>query len=186
MAGAFAAAKSPLNRAMTENLALAFGLKFEDLYCRAGLVRLDGCFVDFLKESSPELHNRLMVARAAPEQLSDKTRSDLLSELAPQLEAFVANLFGIENDVRSLQSRHQALAPLYAVKRLFVQRRTAKKFSAEQAASFDGAALRRELELHLGGSFNELRFAQQVDAWMKAEAANGAALELAARYAAWA
>ncbi len=171
---------------MTENLTLAFGLSFADLYRRGGLVRLDGCFVDFLKESSPELHNCLMAARVAPEQLSDKAHSDLLSELAPQLEAFLAALFGIDDEVQALQSRHQALAPLYAVKRLFVQRRAAKKFSAEQAASFDGQALRRALEPHLGGAFNELRFAQKVHAWMQAEAENGTALDLAARYAAWA
>jgi NADPH-dependent glutamate synthase beta subunit-like oxidoreductase/NAD(P)H-flavin reductase len=171
---------------MKEGLALAFGLEFEDLYCRDGLVRLDGCFVDFLKQSRPELHNRLMAARAAPEQLSDKAQSDLLCELAPGLEAFLAELFGITHEVQALQRRHHQLAPLYAVKRQFVQRRAAKKFSAEQAAGFDGPGLRRALEPHLGGAFSELRFAQNVDAWMKVEAENGDALDLAARYAAWA
>ena len=33
---------------MTERLALGFGLQFDDLYRRDGLVRLDGCFVDAL------------------------------------------------------------------------------------------------------------------------------------------
>ena len=43
-----------------------------------------------------------------------------------------------------------------------------------------------ELEPLLGGELTELRFAERVDAWMKAEADNAAALDLAARYAAWA
>ena len=77
-------------------------------------------------------------------------------------------------------------APLYSVKRLFVQRRAAKKFNPEQAAAFDGPALRRELEALLGGELTELVFAQKVDAWMQAEAEHAAALDLAARYAAWA
>ena len=171
---------------MTESLTLGFDLRFADLYGRDGLVRLDGQFVDFLKAQSPELHNRLMTARAAPEQLEGKPESDLIVELAPVLEEFIAELFGIAHEVGSLRSRHEALAPLYSVKRLFVQRRAAKKYGPDQAAAFDGAALRDELEPLLGGELTELRFAERVDAWMKAEAENAAALDLAARYAAWA
>ena len=127
---------------MTESLTLGFDLRFADLYGRDGLVRLDGQFVDFLKAQSPELHNRLMTARAAPEQLEGKPESDLIVELAPVLEEFIAELFGIAPEVGALRSRHEALAPLYSVKRLFVQRRAAKKYGPDQAAAFDGAALR--------------------------------------------
>src|SRR4051794_40405904 len=111
---------------MTESLTLGFDLRFADLYGRDGLVRLDGQFVDFLKAQNPELHNRLMTARAAPEQLEGNPESDLIVELAPVLEAFIAELFGIAHEVGALRSRHEALAPLYSVKRLFVQRRAAR------------------------------------------------------------
>jgi NADPH-dependent glutamate synthase beta subunit-like oxidoreductase/NAD(P)H-flavin reductase len=186
---------------MIDNVALGFDLRFADLHGRDGLVRLDGHFVDFLKAQNPELHNRLMAARAAPEQAAGKLESDLIVELAPALEEFIAELFGIGHEVRALQSRHEALAPLYSVKRLFVQRRAAKKYGPDQAAGFDGPALQGELEPPLGGELTELRFAERVDAWMKAEAENAAlaseasgqrgnprvdALDLAARYAAWA
>ena len=171
---------------MTEGLALGFDLRFEDLYCRDGLVRLDGRFVDFLERRNADLHNRLMAARAAPEQAAGKPESDLLVELAPELEDFIAELFAITGDVRALRSRHDALAPLYSVKRLFVQRRAAKKYGPDQAATFDGQALRQELERLLGGELTELRFAEAVDAWMQAESEHAAALDLAARYAAWA
>jgi NADPH-dependent glutamate synthase beta subunit-like oxidoreductase/NAD(P)H-flavin reductase len=187
---------------MIESPRLGFGLKFEDLYRRDGLVRLDGAFVDVLKARSPELHNRLMAARAAlaseasgqrgdsmvraPEQVAGKDESDLIVALAPELEDFAGELFGIAAEMNALRARHDALAPLYGVKRLFVQRRAAKKYTAEQAAAFDGPALRRELERRFGGELTELRFAQHVDTWMKAEAEHAEALELAARYAAWA
>src|SRR6476620_4830937 len=171
---------------MTESLTLGFDLRFADLYGRDGLVRLDGQFVDFLKAQSPELHSRLMTARAAPEQLGGKPESDLIVELAPVLEEFIAELFGIAHELGALRSRQDALAPLYSVKRLFVQRRAAKKYGPDQAAGFDGPALRGELEPLLGGELTELRFAEHVDAWMKAEAEYAAALDLAARYAAWA
>jgi NADPH-dependent glutamate synthase beta subunit-like oxidoreductase/NAD(P)H-flavin reductase len=189
---------------MTDDLTLGFGLRFEDLYSRDGLVRLDCCFVDVLKVRDADLHNRLMAARAAPDQVAGKAESDLIVELAPALEDFIAELFGIASEARVLEARHQALAPLYTVKRLFVQRRATKKYSPEQAAAFDGQALRAELEPLIGGELTEMRFAERVDAWMQAEAENSAALaseasgqrgdvlevraalELAARYAAWA
>src|SRR5262249_12490210 len=66
---------------MSESLSLGFDLRFEDLYGRDGLVRLDGCFVDFVKRRNADLHNRLMAARAAPEQLAGKAESDLIVEL---------------------------------------------------------------------------------------------------------
>src|SRR5262245_12246126 len=171
---------------MNESLSLAFDLRFEDLYRRDGLARLDGCFVEFLKRRNTDLHNRLMAGRAAPEGVAGKDYSDLIVELAVELEDFIAALFDIARDVDTLRSRHDALAPLYAVKRLFVQRRAAKKYSPEQAATFDGQALGAQLETLIGGELTELRFAERVEAWMKAEAEHAAALDLAARYAAWA
>src|SRR5947208_7829699 len=171
---------------MSERLSLAFGLKFEDLYRRDGLARLDGCFVEVLKRRNTELHNRLMAGRAAPDELAAKAYSDLIVELAAELDDFIAALFGVTREVEALRERHDTLAPLYAVKRLFVQRRAAKKYAPDQAASFDGQALRAELEPLFGGELTELRFAERVDAWMKAEAEHAAPLDLAARYAAWA
>src|SRR4030095_6763301 len=171
---------------MRENLPLGFDLRFEDLYRREGLVRLDGCFVDFLKHRNTELHNRLMGARAAPEQIASQGSFDSLVELAVELEDFIACLFPITREVEALRGRHTALAPLYTVKRLFVQRRAAKKYGPDQAATFDGRRLRDRLEPRIGGELTELRFAERVDAWMKADAEHIAALDLAARYAAWA
>ncbi|MGA7487924.1 MAG: FAD-dependent oxidoreductase, partial [Xanthobacteraceae bacterium] len=171
---------------MIEPLTLGFDLRFEDLYRRDGLVRLDARFVEALKTRHPDLHAKLMAARATPDGVVGQAESDLIVELAPELEDFLAELFGIAREVRALRMRHDALAPLYAVKRLFVQRRAAKKYGPDQAASFDGAALRAELEPLLGGALTELRFAARVEGWMKAEMENATALELAARYAAWA
>src|SRR5258707_7337381 len=160
---------------MSEDLSLAFGLRFEDLYCRDGLARLDGCFVDVLKRHNTDLHNRLTAGRAAPDELTAKAHSDLIVELAVELDDFIAVLFGVAREVEALRERHDSLAPLYAVKRLFVQRRAAKKYGPDQAASFDGQVLRGQLETLIGGELTELRFAERIDAWMKAEAEHAAA-----------
>src|SRR5260221_8065481 len=127
-------------------LQLDFGLGFEDLYHRDGLVRLDAAFVDHLKGGDVALHNRLMAGRTDPDAVADKDESQLIIDLAPHLEDFVAKLFGIGPAVAALRARHDRLAPLYTVKRLFVQRRAAKAHKADEAAGFDRPALTEALE----------------------------------------
>src|SRR5215467_9652886 len=108
------------------DLALKHGLSFADLYDRDGLARLDRAFVAHLSAADAELHNRLMTARRDPAAIEGLEESNLLVDLAAHLEDFVGELFGIESEVRDLQARHHELAPLYSVKRLFVQRRAVK------------------------------------------------------------
>ena len=170
----------------TSNLQLKHGLAFEDLYRRDGLARLDAAFVTHLREGEIELHNRLVTARREPDALDPKAHSQLLTDLAPHLEDFIADLFGIEPEARALQAEHQALAPLYEVKRLFVQRRAVKGQTAEKVTELDGEALGRELEAAMGEALTEQSYATHVSRWMAAEAEHGPALDLAARYGAWA
>ena len=116
---------------------------------RDGLVKLDAAFVAHLQAADVALHNRLMTARRDPAALERKAESDLLVDVAPHLEDFIADLFGIAPELRALQARHDALAPIYTVKRLFVQRRAVKGMTPETAAAIDGEALARELEAQL-------------------------------------
>jgi NADPH-dependent glutamate synthase beta subunit-like oxidoreductase/NAD(P)H-flavin reductase len=168
------------------DLVLRHGLNFEDLYRRDGLERLDAAFVAHLQAADTALFNRLMAARRDPAALEALAESQLLIELAPHLEDFIAELFGIREQVRELQARHDALAPLYSVKRLFVQRRAVKGVSPEQAAAIDPAETARALEARMGEALDEESFARHVARWMEDEVANKAALDIAARYAAWA
>src|SRR5262245_52024685 len=121
---------------MTAGLVLGFDLQFEDLYHCEGLGRLDRRFVDFLAIRNPDLHVRLLAARAAPDAAAGKAESDLIVELAPELEDFLGELFDITVEIRALAARHRTLDPLFSVKRLFVQRRAARKHGPEQAAAF--------------------------------------------------
>ena len=174
------------SRVATSDLHLKHDLAFEDLHRHDGLTRLDAAFVAWLGSVDAELHNRLVTARRDPDALEPKAHSQLLIDLAPHLEDFVGDLFGIETEVRALQARHHALAPLYAVKRLFVQRRAVKGMTPEKAAALDGPALGRELEALMGEALTEPNYAAHVSRWMAAEAEHAPALDLAAGYAAWA
>src|SRR5271163_153726 len=158
------------------DLVLAHGLSFADLYDREGLVRVDRTFVAHLAASDVTLHDQLMAARSAPNAIEPQTHSDLLVDLAPHLEDFIGALFGIAAEVRALQARHDALAPLYSVKRLFVQRRAVKGVTPENAAAIDGAEVEHALEPLIGAPLTETTFAAAIDRWMLDEAANEAAL----------
>jgi len=151
---------------------LGFGIRFSDLCEREGLLRVDAAFLGFLGEADAALREKLVLARKAVP--SGKPESDLLVALAPHVEDFLARLFGIEAEARALAERHNELAPLYSVKRLFVQRRALHKVKPEDAKP-DGFYFTTELE-----------FARQVTEWLKDEPANAPNLEQAARYAAWA
>ncbi|NBB82430.1 MAG: FAD-dependent oxidoreductase [Alphaproteobacteria bacterium] len=171
--------------AANDDLTLAHGLRLEDLYHRDGLVRIDGLFCDALAEADPDLHARLLSGRADPEALAKKDESDLLIELAPHVEDFVAGLFGVGAPLDRLRAEHHNLAPLYACKRLFVQRQ-AKKVKPDEAAAADADALRADLEAAIGAPFTELGFAAAVMRWREDEAANADILATALLYTAWA
>ena len=166
--------------------ALGLGFTFDDLYDRDGLIQLDRAFLDRLQATDAPLASRFLAARAAPEGLPAKEESNLLIDLGPHIEAFLAALFGIEKEVQRLAARTHALDPLYACKRLFVQRQAVKAFKADEAAGFDGAALAEALEARMGEALTELAFARAVMAWEKAPETHEAERDLALRYAAWA
>ncbi len=166
--------------------ALRFGFAFADLYDRDALVRLDAAFIAFVREPDAALADRLVTARQDPAALAAKAESELLIALAPHLEDFLARLFGIESELQALAAQHHELAPLYSVKRLFVQRRAVHKVKAEDAAAVDGDAAEKQLAALFEEPFSEVAFAWHVTEWQKDEVLNAARLDLAARYAAWA
>jgi NADPH-dependent glutamate synthase beta subunit-like oxidoreductase/NAD(P)H-flavin reductase len=169
-------------KTMTDPLRLAHGLAFEDLYRPEGLARIDRLFLDGL---DADLKARLEAARANPAALQPKAESELLLAVGPHLDDFLAKLFGIEREARALAERHNRLAPLFACKRLFVQRRALKGAKADDLASLDADALLEDLGLAVE-PFDELAFAKAVESWLEDEAAHAGRIEKAARYAAWA
>ncbi len=156
---------------------LGFGFNFADLAHRDGLVRLDRLFVERLA-ASPDLHARLLAARAAPDALDAKAEGDLVVALGPALDDFVAALFAISSEVDAIAAETLRLDPVHACKRLFVQRQAVKKYA--DVSGFDGAALRADLEAQMGAAFTETGFAALV------ADTDADTLDRALRYAAWA
>ena len=164
----------------------AFGLRFADLYETEGLARLDALFQEHLAGHDTALAARLHEARDAGRALDRKVQSDLLLDLTPFVNGFLAQLFSVETETAGLAARVAETDALYRCKRLFVQRKAAKAISEDAAAQLDGAALRAQLSPHLDGEFDQLTFAVAVCEWLEDTDAHAETLELATKYAAWA
>ncbi len=165
---------------------LRFGLSFEDLYRQDGLARLDEIFLEQLRSANPALAQRLFEGRTNPSGLPRKQHSDLLVEVAPHVEDFIGELFGISAEVRALQAKHHALAPLYALKRRFVQKKAISGVTKEQASAINGLAVGAELEALFNEPLTETSFVEHVSRWLDAEQEHQPQLHLAQQYAAWA
>src|SRR5579862_4115743 len=169
-----------------EQLRLAFGFAFEDLYSRESLVRLDAAFCHSLQAADAGLLRQLLEARKDPSALARKQQSELMIAIAPHLEDFIGELFGIVAEVRALQAKHDALALLYALKRKFVQKKAISGMTAEKAALIHGGALGAELESLFGEPLTEQSFVEHVSHWLENEAEHARQLQIAQQYAAWA
>ena len=167
-------------------LDLKFGFSFEDLYRREGLVRLDAEFRRHLQAVNAPLLQRLLDVRENASSLDRKQQSDLIVELAPHVEDFIGELFGISAALRALQTKHHALAPIYALKRRFVQKKAISGVSKEQASAINGLAVAAELEALFNEPLTEASFVEHVSHWLDAEPEHESQLKLAAQYAAWA
>ncbi len=168
---------------------ISFGfpdIAYQDLYDREGLMKVDFAFLTFLRGRDAALSDRLSDIRQNVCGTSDLDQSDAIIKLAPHLEDFIAQLFGIEDDVAELIKRHQDLDPIYKVRRLFVQRRAAKKIKPDEAEKIDGVTVRGLLEDKMFEAFTEEAFARNIEEWMREEPRFEEELEYASQYAAWA
>ena len=173
---------------------MGFGLQFESLYRSEGLARIDELFRQTLHQRSPALATRLAAARGAPDTLGHQAEAELLLELGPHLEAFVGELFLVNDALAALASEAKSMDPFFRVKWKFVRRQAVLQIPVQEALKLDGEALRARLisQFHSQPATVEAfeaQFVQCVSAWQKGatDSADAAQwLECARRYAAWA
>ncbi len=168
---------SPVVNAAAVEFRPGYGITFEDLYQRAGLVRVDQAFLAELRTRNANLADQLTAARTATQSgtaLPAKEEAALLIALAPYAEAFISVLFDVVDELADLKARHDELEPLYRVKWKFVKRQAMLKIAASEVQNFDGAAAEQTIRSWLGGSFDELLIANAVLGWQASEVANAA------------
>ena len=165
-------------------LTLAHGLEFADLYTVDGASRIDRLFAAHLRDADPALADRLDGGPRGSRNLAAQGRI-VATDRASRRTSRTSSRICSASPPRSRRSRraHHELAPLFAIKRQFVQRKAANTYKAEVAATFDGRGVaRRALESHVGapivGQRGELAFATAVTRWLADDAANAAALDV--------
>jgi NADPH-dependent glutamate synthase beta subunit-like oxidoreductase/NAD(P)H-flavin reductase len=161
----------------TKPLKLAFGLAFEDLYARDGLIKLNQKFEEYLQLQAPEIAQKFFDLQKNNTKNSAE-KSQILIDVARFLEDFIVNLFGIKKENSELKKHHAELQKIYHVRREFVQRNVAKKFN-DVAANIDGATILQDLKI-------EFEDVDDLEKKLAAEILAEKNLEILTHYATWA
>ncbi|MGE0791564.1 MAG: FAD-dependent oxidoreductase [Sandaracinaceae bacterium] len=124
------------------------GFAFADLFDTAGLARLDADFVRFVAARDAAAHALLLDGRAR--DLDALAVSARVVELAPHVEAYLTELFGIEEALRARRPADDADAVVFDFRKRFAKKRLLKPKARpplpEEARARVGAAI-----AHLAG-----------------------------------
>ena len=115
---------------MKDNLELKFNLKFNDLYCPQGLDSVDREFEKFFALKDYNLFQKYFAIKSYHATISKKELDQFLIDCSIILEEFLINLFSVEKEFEALFEKHKSFEILYNIKREFVQRVVAKKYSS--------------------------------------------------------
>ena len=126
------------------------GFKYSDLYDAGKLQKLAEKFYGEVEEKEPVLGNALKKYIASGGfGYEKKVESKILTDAAPFLSEFVAQMFGISREREELEREIIEQNPIWKYK-FFVQRRAIKKYKAEDLADFN--------ETELFSAIRELRY----------------------------
>ena len=117
------------------------GFRIADLHDAGRLADLTRAFDDFLRAADAPLFARYEGHRGGTARLGGPEESELLLAVGSNLSRFVARLFGVEAELAKLREATGRDAPIFRVKREFVQRRTFRKGAKDRPAAGDFAAL---------------------------------------------
>ncbi len=113
------------------------GFKYSDLFDAYKLKELAEKFYDGIKEENPVLHEALIqYISARGENYEPKVESNILTDSAPYLSAFLGRMFKISRERGILQKEITVQSPLWKYK-FFVQRRAIRNYKAENLNDFN-------------------------------------------------
>ncbi len=139
---------------------LGFNILFQDLYNLYSLEKLDKIFCAFLLKNNQEIYQKLKKARAG--EVEDE--SELIIEIAPYLEEFIiTKLFLLAKELKTIRKKTTNLDNFFKAKRLFVQRKVAKKYQLAEIKLFDIKEISKKIAVILGDYyFSEEVFADYI------------------------
>jgi len=117
------------------------GFRYSDLHDAARLAELTRAFDESLRAADAELFARYDAHRSGDKRLRGPEESELLLQLGAHLSQFLGRMFGVTAELQKLREAAGREAPLFRVKRDFVQRRVFKKGAKDRPHATDFAAL---------------------------------------------
>ena len=117
------------------------GMRYSDLYNPIRLRHLTEKFREYLGNRNPDLKDALVKYTSdGGSGYEARVESNILTDAAPVLSDFIAELFGISKEVDALKREINSQDPVWKYK-FFLQRRAIKKFSADKIAELDAQKL---------------------------------------------
>ncbi|MGI4850642.1 MAG: FAD-dependent oxidoreductase [Janthinobacterium lividum] len=154
----------------------------KDLYTRSGLQSVDQAFLEFLKHHHLTLYQELTFLRISKNNLENKQLSHFILDLAPWIEKFLTHFFNLDEAMKQYQTRHVRAETVAWVRKHFIQKRIAHRYTDLEAQQFDP----KQLESIMGSFVSDLDFAQRVQKWLDDEPSYQDQIQAAIHYAAWA
>ena len=108
------------------------GLVFRDLFQIRGLQKLDEEFLKRLSGQNCALYQSLLAYRQGTRTFTPLQVSELLLACAPLLEDLLAELFDIQAELEQTRQRTLSHDPVFAFKKLFVQRRARRRLAVKE------------------------------------------------------
>ncbi len=156
------------------------GFRWADLHDAQRLAELTRAFDAALRGADAALFARYEGHRSGAARLRGPEESALLLEVGAHLSRFVARLFGVEDELSRVRAAAGRDAPIFRVKREFVQRRVFRKGAKDrphatgfaaldaQAQPLLAAAARRHPRVSSAGDDVELRVALLIETLLDA------------------
>lgn len=113
------------------------GFSFQQLHTAEGLHKLDEAFLAYLRQTDELLHGQLLNYRHHDTPFSPEQISELIVDGGPILEAFLAELFTIEDAVGRLQAATLVDDPIFAFKKYFVLREAKRQMKKAMPLDFN-------------------------------------------------
>lgn len=124
------------------------GFSYADLYSPERLKALNAVFEQVMKEKDPALFASYHAYQNDPDlSLNAPEESELLVQVGSHLSAFISKLFNVEAEREALIEKVQSIKPIFRYKKMFVQKRVLKKYTADDLASLDYETLNDKVRL---------------------------------------
>ncbi|MDQ3633640.1 MAG: FAD-dependent oxidoreductase [Acidobacteriota bacterium] len=132
------------------------GFKYSDLFDAYKLKELAEKFYSEVEEKEPVLHQALIeYIKKRGEGYEPKVASKILTDSAPFLSEFVANMFGVNKEREELEREILKDNPIWKYK-FFVQRRAIRNFKEDKSADYKVTELAEAIRQLKNGQFAEV------------------------------